>query len=406
MAAKREREPPAGPGRDGEPAGELEAARDGESADGESKPPTAREARYASRTHDREDPQTLKWAATMSLRFLLIVAALTVVVYGLVRLSAVVLPVLIALLLASLLAPPAEWLKRKRVPGVLATTIVLLGSLLVVIGLLASIVPAVAAQSGELAGQARAGFQQATIFLVQGPLGINQAQIDGTINMAIERLRGSLGGVASGVLTGATIFANALAQTILTLIVAFFFVNDGRRIWGGLVGLLRPSVRDDADALGKRSFTILKAYSRGIIVVAVVDAVLIGLALLLIGVPLTLPIVVLTFLGAFFPLIGAVVTGAVAVLVTLFSNGLTDAILVLVAVLIVQQVEGNLLYPYVVGGSLELHPLLILLALAGGTAVAGVVGALIAVPMAAVASGALSYLSGREPPDTAAVAQG
>ena len=405
MAAKREREPPAGPGRDGEPAGELEAARDGESADGESKPPTAREARYASRPHDREDPQTLKWAATMSLRFLLIVAALTVVVYGLVRLSAVVLPVLIALLLASLLAPPAEWLKRKRVPGVLATTIVLVGSLALVLGLLASIVPAVAAQSDELAGQARAGFQQATL-LVQGPLGINQAQIDGTINMAIERLRGSIGGVASGVLTGAAIFANALAQTILTLIVAFFFVNDGRRIWGGLVGLLRPTVRDDADALGKRSFTILKAYSRGIIVVAVVDAALIGLALLLIGVPLTLPIVVLTFLGAFFPLIGAVVTGAVAVLVTLFSNGLTDAILVLVAVLIVQQVEGNLLYPYVVGGSLELHPLLILLALACGTAVAGVVGALIAVPVAAVASGALSYLSGREPPDAAPVAQG
>ncbi len=400
MAAKREREPSAGPGRDGEPAGELEAGRDGES-----KPPTAREARYASRTHDREDPQTLKWAATMSLRFLLIVAALTVVVYGLVRLSAVVLPVLIALLLASLLAPPAEWLKRKRVPGVLATTIVLVGSLALVLGLLASIVPAVAAQSDELAGQARAGFQQATL-LVQGPLGINQAQIDGTINMAIERLRGSIGGVASGVLTGAAIFANALAQTILTLIVAFFFVNDGRRIWGGLVGLLRPTVRDDADALGKRSFTILKAYSRGIIVVAVVDAALIGLALLLIGVPLTLPIVVLTFLGAFFPLIGAVVTGAVAVLVTLFSNGLTDAILVLVAVLIVQQVEGNLLYPYVVGGSLELHPLLILLALAGGTAVAGVVGALIAVPVAAVASGALSYLSGREPPDAAPVAQG
>jgi predicted PurR-regulated permease PerM len=400
MAAKREREPPAGPGRDGEPAGELEAERDGES-----KPPTAREARYASRTHDREDPQTLKWAATMSLRFLLIVAALTVVVYGLVRLSAVVLPVLIALLLASLLTPPAEWLKRKRVPGVLATTIVLVGSLALVLGLLASIVPAVAAQSDELAGQARAGFQQATL-LVQGPLGINQAQIDGTINMAIERLRGSIGGVASGVLTGAAIFANALAQTILTLIVAFFFVNDGRRIWGGLVGLLRPTVRDDADALGKRSFTILKAYSRGIIVVAVFDAALIGLALLLIGVPLTLPIVVLTFLGAFFPLIGAVVTGAVAVLVTLFSNGLTDAILVLVAVLIVQQVESNLLYPYVVGGSLELHPLLILLALACGTAVAGVVGALIAVPVAAVASGALSYLSGREPPDAAPVATG
>ncbi|MGI8596344.1 MAG: AI-2E family transporter [Thermoleophilaceae bacterium] len=403
MASERERESTAGSDRDGEPAPDGAPRVSG---DGGAKPPTPREARYASRSHDRDAPQTLKWAATMSLRFLLIVAALTVIVYGLVRLSAVVLPVLIALLLASLLAPPANWLHRKRVPKLLATAIVVVGALLLVIGLLASIVPAVAAQSDELGQQARAGFQQVTAYLVQGPLGITQAQIDGAVNMAIERLRGSLGGIATGVLTGATIFANVLAQAILTLIVAFFFINDGRRIWGGLVGLLRQSVRDDAHALGKRTFTILKAYSRGIIVVAVADSVLIGLALLAVGVPLTLPIVVLTFLGAFFPLIGAVAAGGVAVLVTLVTNGLTDAIIILVAVLIVQQVEGNLLYPYVVGSSLELHPLLILLALAGGTAVAGVVGALIAVPVTAVASGALSYLSGREPPDTAPVAGG
>lgn len=398
-----ERESTTGSGRDGEPAPDDAPPVSG---DEDAKPPTPREARYASRSHDREDPRTLKWAATMSLRFLLIVAALTVIVYGLVRLSAVVLPVLIALLLASLLAPPANWLHRKRVPKILATAIVVVGALLLVIGLLASIVPAVAAQSDDLGLQARAGFQQVTAYLVQGPLGITQAQIDGAVNMAIERLRGSLGGIATGVLTGATVFVNVLAQTILTLIVAFFFINDGRRIWGGLVGLLRPSVRDDAHALGKRAFTILKAYSRGIIVVAVADSVLIGLALLAVGVPLILPIVVLTFLGAFFPLIGAVVAGGVAVLVTLVTNGPTDAIIILVAVLIVQQVEGNLLYPYVVGSSLELHPLLILLALAGGTAVAGVVGALIAVPVAAVASGALSYISGREPPDGAAVAGG
>ena len=375
--------------------------------DGEEQPRTnreARDARHAARTHDREDPQTLKWAATMSLRFLLVVAAMTVIVYGLVRLSAVVLPVLIALLLASLLVPPVNWLHRHKVPRVVATTLVLLGSLALVLGLLASIIPAVAGQADELAAGARAGLQQVTIFLIQGPLGIAPAEIDGAINQAITRLRGSLGGIATGVLTGASIFANVIAQTILTLIVAFFFVNDGRRLWEGMVGLLRPTVRDDADALGDRAFTILKAYSRGIIVVAVADSVLIGLALVLVGVPLTLPIVVLTFLGAFFPLIGAVAAGAVAVLVTLVTNGLADAVLILLAVLIVQQVEGNVLYPYVVGGSLELHPLIILLALAGGTAVAGVVGALISVPIAAVASGAISYLRGREPPDTGAVA--
>jgi predicted PurR-regulated permease PerM len=234
-----------------------------------------------------------------------------------------------------------------------------------------------------------------TAFLVEGPLGISQAEIDRGVSRAGEQLRNSLGGIATQVLTGASYAANGLAEAILTLIIVFFFVNDGDRIWTSLVGLLRPSLHDDARALGRRAFTILKVYVRGIVVVAVADSVLIGLALWAIGVPLVLPLVVLTFLGAFFPLIGAVVAGAMAVLVALVSNGLVPALLVLLAVVIVQQVEGNLLYPLVVGTSLELHPLLILLALAAGTALAGVVGALLAVPVAAVASGTAFYLRER-----------
>lgn len=358
---------------------------------------------------DDREITTLRRSAVISLRFLLVAAALVVIVYGLVRLSAVVLPVLIALLIAALLEPPARWLRRRRVPGPLASAIVLLGSALVVIGLLASIVPAVAAEANELGRSLTAGVRTITSFLVE-TLGIPPGQIRMAIDQGLARLQGSVGGIVSQVLTGASIFANALAQTILTLIVAFFFVNDGERIWNGLVGTLRQRLRGDAHALGARGYTVLKAYVRGVIVVAVVDSVLIGLALWLIETPLMLPLVVITFLGAFFPLIGAVISGAVAVLVALVLQGPGSAALVLLAVIAVQQIEGNVLYPFLVGGSLNLHPLLILLALAGGTALAGVVGALLAVPVAAVASGSFSYLRHREgegrapPPDGGALA--
>jgi len=338
------------------------------------------------------EPQPLERAAALALRFLLVAAALAVLGYVLIRLSVVVLPVVVALLITSLLDPAVRWLRGRGVPSLLATAVVLLGSVVVVLALVASIVPGVVGQADELGAGVRAGIEQVTTFLVQGPLGISQAEIDQGIDRALEQLRSGLGGIATQVLTGASYAANLLAQAVLTLIIVFFFLNDGARIWRGLVGVLRPSLQKDAHALGHRSFDILRSYTKGIVVVAVVDGVLIGIALLLIGVPLVLPLVVITFLGAFFPLIGALAAGALAVLVALVSNGPPEAALVLLAVIVVQQVEGNVLYPFLVGGSLELHPLLILLALAAGTALAGVVGALLAVPVAAVASGAASYM--------------
>lgn len=344
------------------------------------------------RSSDAPAPEPLERAAALSVRFLLVAAALAVLGYVLVRLSVVVLPVVIALLITALLDPAVRWLRARGVPSLVATAAVLLGSVVVVLGLLASIVPAVAGQADELGAGLRAGIEQVTAFLVQGPLGISPVEIDQGIDRALEQLRGALGGIATQVLTGAGYAVTLLAQAVLTIIVVFFFLGDGARIWSGLVGLLRPSLQDDAHALGHRSFDILRSYTKGIVVVAVVDGVLIGLALVLIGVPLVLPLVVITFLGAFFPLIGAVVAGALAVLVALVSNGAGAAGLVLLAVIAVQQIEGNVLYPFLVGGSLKLHPLLILLALTAGTALAGVVGALLAVPVAAVAGGAASYM--------------
>jgi len=369
---------------------------------GPSRRPTGGPTRLPPSSSEAAPPEPLQRAAALSLRFLLVAAALAVLGYVLVRLSVVVLPVVVALLITALLDPAVCWLRARGVPSLLATAMVLLGSIVVVLGLVASIVPAVVGQADELGAGVRAGIEQVTTFLVQGPLDISRVEIDQGIDRALEQLRGGLGGIATQVLTGAGYAANLLAQAVLTIIIVFFFLNDGARIWNGLVGVLRSSLQGDAHALGHRSFDILRSYTKGIVVVAVVDGVLIGLALVLIGVPLVLPLVVITFLGAFFPLIGAVAAGALAVLVALVSNGAGAAGLVLLAVIIVQQVEGNVLYPFLVGGSLELHPLLILLALTAGTALAGVVGALLAVPVAAVVSGAASYMRHGQRPAAAA----
>jgi predicted PurR-regulated permease PerM len=172
----------------------------------------------------------------------------------------------------------------------------------------------------------------------------------------------------------------------------FFLVHDGRRMWAWAVGLFPAGRRADVEAIGVRVWAALSAYVRGVAMVAVVDAVLIGLALLVIGVPLVVPLMVITFLGAFVPLVGALVAGAVAALVALVIEGVIAAVLVTVAIVVIQQLEGDLLYPLVVGRAIALHPVAILLALTAGTVVAGIIGALLAVPVAAAVWTAADHL--------------
>ena len=192
-------------------------------------------------------------------------------------------------------------------------------------------------------------------------------------------------------MAGVTSAAGALASLVLIAFLSFFLVKDGRRLWRYVVDLLPEPRRDTVDAVGERAWTVLTAYTRGVVFVATVDAVLIGAALLLVGVPLALPLIVLTWLAAFFPIVGAVTAGAAAVLVALVANGPTAALIVLAAIVLVQQVEGNVLYPVVVGPRLRLHPIVVLLAVALGGTLAGISGAFLAVPVATVCSAALSY---------------
>jgi len=344
---------------------------------------------------ERPVPPLLEFAAAYSRRLLLVAAAAVVFGYVVVQLSGVVLPVLVAGLVTALLYPPAAWLRRRGWPRILATVAVMAAALALVVGLLSFVGPAAASQFDELVDGARSGLAQVTALLTEGPLGISEAEIQERVGAAIDQVRQNLGGLAGRVVSGALIAVNLFAGLLLVLFLVFFMVKDGDRIAEWFLHLPRAEWRADARELGRRACEVIVVYMRGVVTVAVIDAVLIGAGLLAIGVPLVLPLAIVTFMGAFFPLIGAIASGALAVLVALVTNGFVDAALVLGLVVVVQQLEGNVLYPLLVGRSLSLHPLAILLALSAGTVLAGVVGALFAVPIAAVISTSGSYLHAR-----------
>lgn len=345
---------------------------------------------------ERRVPRMLDFAADYSRRLLLVAAALVVLGYVLVQLSGILLPTLVAILIAALLYPAAEWLRGKGVPSLLATVFVMGAMLSAVVGAFAIVGPSTISQFDDLAAGGREGVQRLTTYVTEGPFGVTEADIDQRVSAAVEQVRQNLGGLAGRVVGTALIAVNALAGLVLVLFLVFFFVKDGERMGNSVVGLARPQWRADARELGRQAFEVLAIYARGVVFVATVDAVLIGLALLAIGVPLVLPLALVTFLAAFFPIIGAVLAGALAVLVALVSDGFVAAGLVLAAVVVIQQVEGNVLYPLIVGRSLHLHPAAMLLVLGAGSLVAGVAGALFAVPVASVVVVVAKYLRARE----------
>jgi len=195
-----------------------------------------------------------------------------------------------------------------------------------------------------------------------------------------------------------------IAGVVIAIVVLFFFLKDGDRIWSWICGLVAPEHRDAVNEMGSRSWRTLGAFLRGQSLVALFDAVFIGLALVIVGTPLVLPLVVITFFGAFIPIIGAFLAGAAAVLVALVFQGLTEALIVLAAIVVVQQIESNIFAPVIVGRSVRVHPLAILLGVTIGVTVGGIIGALVAAPLVAVAATILAYLRERADADRAPAA--
>lgn len=314
---------------------------------------------------------------------MLIVAAVAVVAYAVVLLRLVILPVVLGAAVAALLVRQVDWLSRGRVPRSAAALLVTLGWAAIVLTSVGLVAARVSGQVDELGASLQGGLTRLRDYL--GDLGIDREQLASLQESATESLSNNREVLTSGVISGATLLAEFLAGAFLFVVVLFFFLRDGRAMWGWVVARQPQAHAAAVDASGRAALVTLAAYLRGTAVIALVDATLIGLALLLLGVPLVLALSVLVFLGAFIPVVGSAVAGSVAVLVALVTEGPVTAGLALLAVVVVQQVEGDVLAPLVFGRALSLHPLIVVVALTAGAVLAGVLGAAVSVPLVAAA---------------------
>lgn len=331
-----------------------------------------------------------------SLQVLALMAVVAVAVLAVTRLTVVVVPVLIALVLACAIHPVVSWLRRHGLPSILATWAALLGILALFAGVMTAVVRAVAGQWDDLATQATSGFGELQDMLTGLPLEISDQQIEDAREAVTGFLTSSSFG--AGALAGVSATVTFVTGLVLTGVVLFFFLKDGPRIWEFV---LRP-FDGEGYARGRRvgdaTVTTMGGYLRGTAIVAAVDAIGIGIGLVIMGVPLAIPLAVLVFLLAFIPLVGAVTAGALAALVTLVANGPVDALIVVGIVIAVNQLEGNFLQPVVMARSLALHPLVILVAVTVGTVLAGITGAVLAVPVAAAVWRSLQVWNGEHEP--------
>jgi putative heme transporter len=338
-------------------------------------------------------PRALDTAAAIAWRVLVLALAVVAVGYAAGKLLLVVVPVVVAVLLATLLVPVAHRLRDRGMHERVASLLVVVAGIALIGVLLTLIVPPFVSQLGEVGSSVEKGSREAGKLL--HPLGISQEQVDKAIDDGVKSLKGSGGDrLTGGAVSGALAALNVLAAVLLTLVLTFFFVKDGRILWSWIAGLFGRR-RDTAEALGERIWRVLTSYVHGVAIVALIDSVLIGLTLVVVGVPLAMPLSVLTFLAAFFPVVGAVTVGLAAVLVALVAKGATAAAVVAVAIAVVQQLDGNVLQPVLVGRKLELHPVVVLLALTAGGVIAGLVGAFLAVPLAAVAGATIDFARSR-----------
>jgi predicted PurR-regulated permease PerM len=357
-------------------------------------PDRAEQTRRRDRFGHDAVPRGVQVTAAWCWRLLVIAGALGVGVYILATLQLVIVPLLVAILLNALIQPVAAALVRRRVPNTLAAAIVLVGSLGVIGLLVWLVVHEFRAGYADLAGRVDQGIDKIRDWLVTGPLQLSQQQLDSAIESAKNSLRENRSTLTAGAVRGATTAGHVLTGALLTLFATFFLLKDGRLIWTWLVGLFPRAAHPHVHGAGERAWRTLVSYVRATIAVAAVDALGIGLAVALLRVPLALPLGVLVFLGAFIPIIGATLSGLVAVLVALVANGPTTALLVLAAVILVQQLEGHVLQPLLLGRAVRVHPLAVVFSIAAGVLLAGIIGALVAVPVVAVANTVATYLSG------------
>lgn len=351
------------------------------------------------RTVSTEIGDSLPWGLRVTTayawRFVVIAVAAGILIWLIIQLKLLVVPLMVAILITALLWPAFSWLLNHRVPRWLAIVISVVGAVAIVGGLLWLAIWQITQEWASVQDKTAQSVEALRQYLIDGPLHLTTTQIDDLLSQGWTFLQQQVGVLWSGALAIGSTVGHVLTGAVLALFILLCTLADGGGIWRWIVRLFPRRARADADGAGRAGWTTVVTYARTQLLVATIDAIGIGLGAFLLGVPLAIPVGVLVFLGAFIPFVGAVVTGALAVFLALVYNGPWIALWMLVVILGVQQLEGHVLQPLLMGSAVKVHPLAVVLVVAGGAMIAGIPGALFAVPLAAFVNVVAVYLSER-----------
>jgi putative heme transporter len=348
-------------------------------------------------TYDDAVPPLIHKGAAWAWRLLVLLAFAVAIIWVITKIEVIVVPVALALMLTALMIPAVDFLDRRGAPRGGAVALVLLSGIAIVGGMLTFVVSQFVTGLPGLVEQVTHSIDTARNWLIEGPMHLSKDQITNAGNGAIEALRNNQEKLTSGALSTAATVTEIVTGALLVLFTLIFFLHGGRNIWQFVTKIFPTNVQERVRDAGKAGFHSLIGYVRATFLVALVDAVGIGTGLAIMGVPLALPLASLVFLGAFIPLVGAVIAGFLAVVVALIAKGFIYALITLGLIIAVQQLEGHVLQPLVMGRAVSIHPLAVVLAIAGGGVLAGIVGALLAVPTMAFLNSAIRVLLAREP---------
>lgn len=336
-------------------------------------------------------------AAAWAWRLLVILAAAVALLWVVKKLEIIVVPVLLALMISALLVPAVDWLDRRGLPRGAAVMLVLLGGFAILGGILAFVIIQFVYGLPDLTEQVTRSIDSTRRWLIEGPMHLRGEQIDNAGNAAIQALHNNQAKLTSGALATAATITEVVTAAVLALFTLIFFLYGGRNIWQYVTKIFPVTVRERVREAGHAGYGSLIGYVRATFLVALTDAAGVGTGLAIMGIPLALPLASLVFLGAFIPLVGAVIAGFLAVVVALLAKGFVYALITLGLLIAVNQLEAHLLQPLVMGRAVSIHPLGVVLAISTGGVLAGIVGALLAVPTVAFLNNAIQVLLAADP---------
>jgi putative heme transporter len=336
-------------------------------------------------------------SAAWAWRLLVILAALVALLWVVEKLEIIVVPVLLALVISALLVPAVDWMDRRGLPRGAAVAVVMLGGFAILGGILTFVISQFVDGLPDLTEQVTRSIDSIRKWLIEGPAHLRSEQITNAGNSAIQALHNNQSKLTSGALSTAATITELVTAAVLVLFTLIFFLYGGRNIWQYVAKIFPAGVRERVLEAGRAGYGSLIGYVRATFLVALTDAAGVGAGLAIMGVPLALPLASLVFLGAFIPLIGALVAGFLAVVVALLAKGIIYALLTLGLLIVVAQLEAHLLQPLVMGRAVSIHPLGVVLAISTGGVLAGIVGALLAVPTVAFFNNAIQVLLAPDP---------